>query len=115
MTYLNELWNSADLMVQMLASYESNRPEIYRLELDVVKDYEFEIEFTHLKNLSELKIHTKSYDGFYYQKRTSRQLPLTQITSLSLGGINNIDNDTFSNLTNINSLEVRTGNNTKHT
>ena len=88
-----------------------NLPEIYRLELDVVKDYEFEIEFTHLKNLSELKIHTKSYDGFYYQKRTFRQLPLTQIKSLSLGGINNIDNDTFSNLTNINSLEISMGSN----
>jgi hypothetical protein len=29
MTYLNELWNSADLMVQILASYESNRPIHY--------------------------------------------------------------------------------------
>jgi hypothetical protein len=34
-------------------------PELYRLELDAVTDYEFEIEFK-----LTLTMHTYSYDGF---------------------------------------------------
>jgi len=81
-----------------------NLPELHRLELDVMRDYEFEIEFAYLKELSQLKIYSKSYDGFYFRKSTFRHLPLTQITSLALDEINNIDNDTFSNLTDTQTL-----------
>jgi Leucine-rich repeat (LRR) protein len=86
-----------------------NLPELYRLELDVMTDYEFEIDFAYLRNLSELKICSKSYDGFYFRKSTFKHLPLTQITSLILIGVNNIDNDTFSNLTNIQTLYISMG------
>jgi hypothetical protein len=49
-------------------------PELYKLELDVVTDYEFEAEFASLKNLSTLTIHTYSYDGFYFRKNTFKHL-----------------------------------------
>ena len=84
-----------------------NLPELKSFALDVVTDYEFEIEFASLKNLKELYIY--SYDGFYFRKSTFTHLPLTQITSLALNGINNIDNDTFSNLTDIQTLLIWMG------
>jgi hypothetical protein len=40
-----------------------NLPELYTFQLDVVKDYEFEIEFAYLKNLSELTIYPHSHDA----------------------------------------------------
>jgi hypothetical protein len=54
-----------------------NLPELYRLELDVVIDYEFEIEFAYLKNLSTLIIHSKSFDGFYFRKRTFKHCTIS--------------------------------------
>ena len=86
-----------------------NLPELYTLQLDVMKDYEFEIEFAYLKNLSELTIFSYSYDGFYFRKRTFKHLPLTQITSLELVKVYKIDNDIFSNLTGIQTLKIRMG------
>jgi hypothetical protein len=88
-----------------------NLPELCRFELDVVTDYKFEKEFAYLKQLSELKIYSQSNEGFYFRKSTFTHLPLSQITSLILIGVYNIDNDTFSNLTNINSLEIGMGRN----
>jgi len=75
----------------------------------VVKDYEFEIGFEYLKNLSTLTIHTYSYDGFYLRKRTFKHLPLTQIKYLEIDRIFKIDNDTFSNLTDIQTLLIWMG------
>jgi hypothetical protein len=86
-----------------------NLPELYTFQLDVVKDYEFEIEFAYLKNLSELTIYPHSHDGFYFRKRTFKHLPLTQITSLELYKVYKIDNDTFSNLTDIQTLLIWMG------
>ena len=86
-----------------------NLPELYTFQLDVVKDYEFEIEFAYLKNLSELTIYPHSHDGFYFRKRTFKHLPLTQITSLELYKVYKIDNDTFSNLTGIQTLHIWMG------
>jgi hypothetical protein len=118
-------------MAQMWASYESNRPihyydDMYILSWQpehlkkqfntwmvtskiVVTDYEFEIEFAFLKNLSTLTIHTYSYDGFYFRKNTFKHLPLIQIQFLELNKIFKIDNDTFSNLTNIQTLLISMG------
>ena len=84
-------------------------PELYKLELDVVTDYEFEAEFASLKNLSTLTIHTYSYDGFYFRKSTFKHLPLTQIKFLRLHSVYKIDNDTFSNLTGIQTLFISMG------
>ena len=75
----------------------------------MVTDYEFEIEFAYLKNLSTLTIHTYSYDGFYFRKNTFKHLPLIQIQFLELNKIFKIDNDTFSNLTNIQTLLISMG------
>ena len=86
-----------------------NLPELGTFQLDVVKDYEFEIEFAYLKNLSELTIYPHSHDGFYFRKRTFKHLPLTQITSLELFKVYKIDNDTFSNLTGIQTLHIWMG------
>ena len=87
-----------------------NLPELYQIELDVVPNYEFEVEFVHLKHLSVLLIHAKSFEGFYYRKRTFKHLPLTQITKLDLYDVHKIDNDTFSNLTDLQYLMIRMGN-----
>ena len=73
----------------------------------MVKNYEFEVEFVHLKHLSVLLIHAKSFEGFYYQKRTFKHLPLTQIRTLDLSDVHNIDNDTFSNLRDLQYLMIR--------
>ena len=83
-----------------------NLPELYRLELDVVTDYEFKIEFKYMKNLSTLTMHTYLYDGFYFRKRTFKHLPLTQIKFSEIDRIFKIDNDTFSNLTDIQTLLI---------
>jgi len=72
-----------------------------------VAKYEFEVEFAHLKNISVLLIHAKSNRGFYYQKRTFKHLPLTQIRKLALYDVHKIDNDTFSNLTDLQYLMTR--------
>jgi len=87
----------------------SNHSEWYRLELDVVTDYEFEIEFAYLKYRSTLTMHTYSYDGFYFRKNTFKHLPLIQIQFLELNRIFKFDNDTFSNLTNIQTLLISMG------
>ena len=81
-----------------------NLPELYRLELDAVTDYEFEIEFK-----LTLTMHTYSYDGFYFRKRTFKHLPLTQIKFLEIDRIFKIDNDIFSNLTDIQTLLIWMG------
>ena len=86
-----------------------NLPELYQIELDVVPNYEFEVEFVHLKHLSVLLIHAKVFEGFYYQKRTFKHLPLTQIRTLDLFDVYKIDNDTFSNLTDLQYLMIRMG------
>lgn len=87
-----------------------NLPQLYKIELDVVTEYEFEVEFAHLKHLSVLLIHAKAFAGFYYQKKTFKHLPLTQIRKLTLYDVYKIDNDTFSNLTDLQYLMIRMGN-----
>jgi hypothetical protein len=72
----------------------------------VVIDYEFEIEFAYLKNLSTLIIHSKSFDGFYFRKRTFKHLPLTQITELQLHSIYRIDNAAKCEVFKTNSLNI---------
>ena len=70
-------------------------------------DYEFEIEFK-----LTLTMHTRplnSYDGFYFRKRTFKHLPLTQIKFLEIDRIFKIDNDIFSNLTDIQTLLIWMG------
>jgi hypothetical protein len=69
-----------------------------------VTDYEFEIEFK-----LTLTMHTYSYDGFYFRKRTFKHLPLTQIKFLEINRIFKIDNDIFSNLTDIQTLLIWMG------
>ena len=93
-------------MLRKSTEIVKNLPELHRLELDVVTDYEFEIEFKYMKNLSTLTMHTYSYDGFYFRKRTFKHLPLTQIKFLEIDRIFKIDNDTFSNLTDIQTLLI---------
>jgi Leucine-rich repeat (LRR) protein len=104
-------YNKYTTVTKIYGEIVQNLPELYRLELDVVIDYEFEIEFAYLKNLSTLIIHSKSLDGFYFRKRTFKHLPLTQITELQLHSIYRIDNDSFSNLTGIQTLFISMGNN----
>ena len=79
--------NSYTNVTKIYGAIVENLPELYRLEFDVVTDYEFEIEFTYLKNLSKLIIHTKSYDGFYFRKSAFKHLPLTQIKFLEIDRI----------------------------
>ena len=92
-------YNLYTTVTQIYGEIVQNLPELYRLELDVVRDYEFEIEFAYLKHLSTLTIHTKSLDGFYFRKRTFKHLH----------SIYKIDNDTFSNLTGIQTLFISMG------
>ena len=79
--------NSYTNVTKIYGEIVENLPELYRLELDVVTDYEFEIELTYLKNLSKLIIHTKSYDRFCFRKSTFKHLPLTQIKFLEIDRI----------------------------
>ena len=63
-------YNKYTTVTKIYGEIVQNLPELYRLELDVVTDYEFEIEFAYLKNLSTLTMHTYLYDGFYFRKNT---------------------------------------------
>ena len=102
----NSYTATKDIFVEII----KNLPELYHIELDVVPNYEFEVEFVHLKHLSVLLIHAKFFEGFYFQKRTFKHLPLTQIRTLDLFDVHKIDNDTFSNLTDLQYLKIRMGN-----